>query len=277
MTAKLLLTVAGPVLAACVVLLAAWRPWRRVACAANCEWGLGVALVVGFLLGFFAQVGWAWTESPARWHGVAALALAVAVLSVMAALLPERSWTVGAWGVLAGGLGALLIRVPDVDAVATRAGLAVVILLLTVVSFPMARRRAGAMSLGLAVVFANLAGLLLTSRFAKLALMTGTLAAICMLAALLVLWSPRPKGDTSGSVVCSALIPTLALTGYAYDYDTFPAACWVLVVAAIPAVWAGELHALKRFPPWVSGGVSAVAVAIPCAVALLLALFAAFA
>ncbi len=226
---------------------------------------------MGFLLSFVAQEGWWWRGAPARWHGVAALALAATMLALMAAVLPKRRWTVGAWAVLAGGLGTLLIGLPGVDSLATRFGLGAVILMLTVVLAPVVRRRPVSTSVGLMVVFAALAVLLWTSHFAKLTIMTGSLAAICGLAALTVRANSATRVGISG-VVCGALIPTLALTGYAYDYDTVPAVCWMLAVVAIAGVWIGETPVVKRLSHWATGCICVAAVVVPCVVALLLAI-----
>jgi len=232
---------------------------------------MGLALVVGFLVGFVAQEGWAWRQSPARWHAVATLLLAVGVLGGVASLLPRPRWAAGMWSAFAAGLGMLLIRLPGADTVAMRAGLAVAILILTVLVIPFAQRRPVSISLGFTLVYATLAVLLGMSHFAKLAIITGNLAGICGLASLIALWGSRFAFGISGCLACGALIPTLALTGYAYDYDTFPMVCWVLVVGGTLGVWVGEYPALKRLPSWMYGSVSVGAVAILCAVAMALA------
>ena len=55
LTGTLLLRLVSPAVVGAIVLLVAWRPWRRSARRANGEWGTGLALVVGFLVGFVAH------------------------------------------------------------------------------------------------------------------------------------------------------------------------------------------------------------------------------
>lgn len=266
---ELILYVAGPVLAAWIVLLLAWRPWRRSIRAPDRDWATGPALATGFLIAFIAQVGWSWTESPARWHLLAVLALAATLIGAVAGCFPGGGWTVAGWGALAGVCGASLTGMPGVDSWAMRAGLGVSILLLTVIYEPLGRRRPISTLLVLMVALATLVGLLLISHFAKLALITCTFAATCAFAAILTAWNHRVDGIVGGVVVCSALIPAIALTGYAYDYQTVPVMSWILVVVATAAAWLAEVPVIKRAPRWLSGSVSVAAVAIPCTVALL--------
>ncbi len=273
MIAMFLLCVVLPALAACIVLVGAWRPWRRPSRGSTGAWGLGVALCVCTLLSFGALESWAPWAAPARWYGLLPLSLTTAMLGVLAHWLPTRRPTIVGAGVLLGASGALWIDLPGVGGAVERVGLAIVIFMLTVAMAPATRPpRATPQALALAVVFATLSGLLWTTHFAKLSLITGSLSASFGLAAGVAAACSRGALGISATLTCGALLPALALTGYAYDYDTIPVACWVLVVAAPACVWVGEHPLVKRLTDWRRGAIILAAVAVPCLIALVMAL-----
>ncbi len=179
-----------------------------------------------------------------------------------------------AFALVVGALTALLISLPDVDAWPWRVGHGVAVFALAISLGPVALRRRGVtVPLGLAVVLSSLSALLIKSYFAKLAIISGSIAGLCGAAAVVALMNPQFTIGRGGAVTTAALIPTVALIGYSYDYDTFSPACWILVSVAMIMLWVGELPIVRKRRPWAAGAIRLAAVLIPCAVALAIALW----
>src|SRR5690554_3982251 len=78
-------TLAPAMAAGLVVLLAAWRPWRRSPLAADGHWGNPVAFALGFLAAFVMVAGTRGFMLHERWHWLWLIACASAILGVISA------------------------------------------------------------------------------------------------------------------------------------------------------------------------------------------------
>lgn len=189
----------------------------------------------------------------AKW--ISALACIAAMGVAGAALLSfrlddvEDGWRFQralAAGLIAGGTVQLLLEVPGESARWTVARAAIAAAMLTLV-LSTGKARGPGIFLSLAFPAAALAGLLLLSGSAKLAVTAGSAAFVCGLLGLLAIPLRVTIGAAGIATMVVAMV-TLAAEGRAYDYDSFPSWIWLVVTVAPVAGLASELPLIRLLP-----------------------------
>jgi hypothetical protein len=268
---QLLLSVLLPALAAALVVVIA-RKTRRAEARDRGAWGVALAPAVAFVISFGFEAGWPGWPLPERWQWIAVLAAAAGLVGAGSTLAGPRGLLNVAVALAVGAIAGWAIRLPGLDGVGPRAALAAVVLGAVLLLDPIAARRPGpALPIGLAVVLAALSFVLLRSHNAKLAMTAGALSASAGTIGALTLIRLAPAGSRAGTTVFAALLPTLAMTGFAYDYGDLPPWCFALPAVAPLLLWIAEAPALARRPAPATL-LRVVLLLGPCLVAVLLAL-----
>ncbi len=265
----LLPAVVWPALAGGVLLVAAWRPWRREHARAGGTWGGAVGLGASLLLSHgLMKGGWPGTVPPDQWQWLLHLvpvAMAVGIFDASRRWPEALRWTVHlSLGALTGWLlvgpwleGFWLWRIA--------LGLNVVVLIRGL-DEPL--RRDGGPSLPLCLCVAAGGGslLLVMSFNGRLALLGAALAACLGVAVVLAWW--RPAVSLGGGItVLAVALPGLLYSGCFLAFSEIPRWTYVLVALGPLGIWAGELPPLKGRQPAVArvvavGVITAVAVAV---------------
>ena len=276
-----------------VVLALAWLPRWRKRPAHGAEFRFCFILVITFLFSFVLQEGAPTWPLGARWHAVLALLVGVSLVSwvwfrprrstgaaqplsfdqpcVADPVFPARGFL---FALFCGAMSTIVVRLPGHDTWPWRLGLGLIVCLLaTSLLATASRKRGAAIPLSLAGVLATLSVLLLTSHFAKLAIIVGCVAWLCGIAGVIAWIVPDFTIGSPAAATLATLIPTVALTGYSYDYDTFSPYCWLLVSSALFMLWAGGMGFVKKRSPRLAGVIQTAAVLAPCAAALAIALW----
>jgi hypothetical protein len=196
-------------------ILSAWPPATRWITAIACIMAMGCG---GSLLGLFAI------------HENGRGPLAAAILA----------------GAFSGGIVLALLALPGESTAGMTARTAVASGLLAMV-LSIGKVRGPGIFLSLAFPAAALAGLLLLSGSAKLAVTAGSVAFACGLLGLLSI-PLRITLGAGGVGVMTVALATLAAEGRAYDYESFPGWIWT-VVALSPLAGALADLALARLLP----------------------------
>jgi hypothetical protein len=241
-----------PAVIATAVLLLTWQPWHRDLPPERTAWGVGLALVAGYLVGHVGVDGrppWPPREAVDwLWY----LTFAAAALSLLDGwrrcpawlrwLLRTALWLSAVW-VLArpalrqGGGAVPALLVPAAVGLLFWAALAA-----------LARRLPGAaLPLALLPTAAGSAVLLYRCHSAKLAQLAGVVAA--SLLPVLARSCVRPA-LTMATAPVVLLLPGLWLTARLYAYTTPPAASLALLAAAALAAGVGCLPGVRRLPAW---------------------------
>ncbi len=266
----LLPAVVLPALASGLLLVAAWRPWRREHAGAGGTWGGAVGLGASILLSHgLMQGGWPGIVPPDQWQWLLHLvpvAMAVGILDASRRWPEALRWTVHlSLGALTGWLlvgpwlgGFWLWRIA--------LGLNVVVLIRGL-DAPL--RRGGGPSLPLCLCVASGGGslLLVMSFNSRLALLGAALAACLAVAAALAWW--RPAVSLGGGItVLAVALPGLLYSGCFETFSEIPRWTYVLVALGPLGIWVGELPPLKGRQRAVA---RVVAVAVITAVAVAVA------
>ncbi|MHC4416480.1 MAG: hypothetical protein ACYS0G_14505 [Planctomycetota bacterium] len=270
----LFLGVVVPAVVCGAFVIAARRPWRRKAPPADGRWGSAAGLGAAFLLAFFALEGrpglpphesWQWlaylvpaavavgiVEAAALWpvavRWSVRLALAAAAGWLLVGDWVERYWL---WRLVGGG--AVLALLAGLDCSAERAP-------------------GPSLPLSWCVAAAGAGALLLESQNAKLAQLSGALAASLGVMVALAWWRPAASPGRGAIPVFAVLLPGLLLSGYFLTFSEIPGWVFVLAAAAPLAVWSGRLLGSDRLRPGLAGALRVAAVAAVTIAALVIAL-----
>ena len=276
-----------------VVLALMWLPRWRKRPAHGAEAGFCFVLIITFIFSFVLQEGVPTWPLGARWHAVPVLLTGVSLVS-WAWFRPRRATDASRpvaldplcpadrvsllrgllFALFCGAMSTVVVRLPGHDTWSWRLGLGfIVCLLATSLLSTAVQKRGAAIPLSLAGVLATLSALLLISHFAKLAIIIGCVAWLCAIAGVIAWLVPHFTVGSPGAVTLATLIPTVALTGYSYDYDTFSPYCWILVSSSVFMLWVGRIGSVRRRSPRLRGVIQTLAVLAPCAVALAIALW----
>lgn len=149
-------------------------------------------------------------------------------------------------GLVAGGIVLGLLAIPGEATNWTMARAAIAAAMLSMI-LSVGKVRGPGIFLSLAFPAAALAGMLLISGSAKLAVTAGATAFACGLLGLLAI-PLRITLGAGGVATMSVATVTLAAEGRAYDYDSFPRWLWLVVVAAPLAGTVADLVAVRLLP-----------------------------
>jgi hypothetical protein len=229
---------------------------------------LGACAAAGGFLAGYAALG----EYHDPWHWLPWLGLAAAVVTAVPLPAPARA-------VLFAGVAALAawLLLPPVDENgqpwpwAVRLALPAGALALGLLA-PLVRRRPGPLVPALwALTAAAGAGVLERADLAKLAELTGVLAA-ALAGVALVAWRAPGRPVAHGAVpVAAVLLPGLMAEGRFQTFSAVPAASFALAAAAPLGLAVAELPGLRALPPRGRGAVRALAVLVPLSAAVALA------
>lgn len=152
-------------------------------------------------------------------------------------------------GLVAGGIILGLLAIPGTATAWTIARAAMAAAMLTMI-LSVGKVRGPGIFLSLAFPAAALAGLLLISGSAKLAVTAGATAFACGLLGLLAI-PLRITLGAGGIATMAVASVTLAAAGRAYDYESFPRWLWLVVVAAPLGGAFADLVAVRLLPGFI--------------------------
>lgn len=247
MTTLVLLALGLPVALSSLVLVGARRPWlgggrarggrdaSGLAAAAssrgNWAWGLAVALaMVASMLAQERRFDW---PPAARWHAVAYLGLAQALVAGLAQRMSRGVIIHVAAAAAMGALAGAVLRLPGLETTVARclvggamtaSGIAL--------TFASRAQRPDGVAIAVILVLVALCAMFMQRHFAKGALVCAAVSA-ALGVGLVLSWARWTGGfGVSGVLMVGALVPMLAATGYAYD-DAGPWRwTWALAAAA---------------------------------------------
>jgi hypothetical protein len=172
-------------------------------------------------------------------------------------------------GVIAGAIVLLVLEIPGEETgwIIARASIAAAILSMMI---GVGKVRGPGVFLSLAFPAAALAGLLLISGSAKLAVTAGAVAFACGLLGLLAI-PLRMMLGAGGVATVMVAITALAAQGRAYDYDSFPGWIWLLVTLAPVTGLIADLPIVRLLPALMRFALRVVPPILLAAAALLIA------
>jgi hypothetical protein len=258
-----------PALIAGVIMAIAWRPWQRGERAVQRgTWASPLTFGIGYLFSFVVVSGGV-DASLERWQWLGVLALAAGVAGLV--LEVGRRPSLRMWLIVAAVATAAvwMIDLPRVDAWIWRIGLGFTILVTYGVLDMLVRRPARiGLPIVLMVVFSVASGLVFQANFLKLALTTGSLAAVSGVLMVTTLLNRHAELGRGGVMFIAAVLPTLLLTGYAYDYADIPPWVFALPLIGLLATSVSAVPVVARRPVWLRITVQVALALIPCAVGL---------
>lgn len=274
----ILLGIGLPAIIAVVVLLVVALPWRKAAkWRVALSWGLGVG--AGLVAGFLAVIGTPgapWV--PEDWLLVAVMPAAIVVGVLAWAKLPTAvAWLLRA--IVSGGVPVLLCQsyLKQVggdfapwtagEAAAWMVGWAVVIF---IVWTALALRVQPGRAVPIAMMFvAGCTGMVVlmsdSQSIGQIGLALGAAMFGGVLASTLL---PRDKAAVGGVDVAWLVTAGLLILGRHYAEYEPTHAKWALLAGAPLLVWVAALPVVRRWPGWLAGSTSVVAVLIPTLIAV---------
>lgn len=226
-----------PVLLACAILIQGWWSGPRSWHAKPPAWPFPLALGLAFILVFVLQEGWPTWPPGERWHWLVPGVMACTLLGATARLFPMRG-RLRFTPELALALITFSLRFPEASEITPfdRILLAAGVLLATTAGrTAVLRRPAVQLPLLAWMMLGTLSVLILHASFAKLAIMTGAISAVCAALAVLTLLRRPSSLGIGAHLVIGFLVAVLATYGMAYDVGGHvPTGAWVLVVLALP-------------------------------------------
>ena len=248
--------------AALIVLLAAWRPWRRVDATRPRAgaWGGVVACTLAWITGYLmvnhrpppvpVEQGWQWLFF---------VCLAAGTIGLCGALLGNRPWiSVPVFAIAAATM--IPLPLPTAATIAGVAGLAVLTELLQ-------RRRPGPVNgLALTIALAGAAAVVMFSGNEKLfRLLAGLAVAVALVSALGMRRPAICPGPGTSTLIVALLVGTV-LSARFYSYSDISLWSYLLVCLAPLGLWAGEIPPLRRAHPVIGAAIRVAAVIVPTAV-----------
>jgi hypothetical protein len=275
--ARQALTVLLPAMVtAAAVLLAAWRPWQRAARVEHGDWGGALAVGLGFIAAFYFVAGARGFQLHERWHWLWMIANAAMALGVVASFARANSlMKILSGTALAGATGALFMPPGSAaNPVLWKAGLGASVLMVWMMSEPLAQRRRGvAMPIAMVIVLAGLSIIMLQTRQAGYSLLAAALSAMCGVATVIALLNPRFTFANGAMHVLSAMLASLCAIGWLYNFTDVPVWPFALLIVSPLMMWVGELPRLARLRPWQRAGITVAVATIPVAIAVGWAVF----
>jgi hypothetical protein len=269
MIRDVVLNVMLPAVIACAVMTLAWRPWRRGERAVvRGAWASPVAFGIGYLISFLVVSGGVDT-SLERWQWLGVLALIAAMAGVAIEQFRRPAWLAWVLVTLVGAAGVWMIDLPRVDAWSWRITLGVAIIA-TYAALSTVAQRPGRLGplIVLIMVFSVASVIVFQANFLKLALTAGSLGAMSGVLLLAVLANRNAMLGRGGATFIAAVLPTMLLVGYAYDYADIQAWVFVLPLIGLSAMALTAAPLIARRPAWQQAAVQVIAAVIPCAIAL---------
>ncbi|MHC5024474.1 MAG: hypothetical protein ACYTGG_11295 [Planctomycetota bacterium] len=273
---KVVFAVLAPGLAAGVLALLAWQPWRKRPSRPGGSWPGAVAVVGSFVASFVVVVGWPRIPPASLWHWVIAIVIAGGVVAILPDLLKPLRRLRRLAPIVAGAAAAgLFVPPPSVESPwVWRGVLGLAVAALGLLLEPLAARRPGAsMPLGLCIWVAGASVLVTEAGIATAGLIVA--ASSAALGSIVIVAWLRPSLDASGgtTVTVATLAPAALAVGWLWtrDFTHVTPASFVLVAAAPVGLWLGELTVVTRRRAWVAALLRAVLVAVPIAIAMILA------
>ncbi|MBC23350.1 MAG: hypothetical protein CMJ32_05470 [Phycisphaerae bacterium] len=222
----------GFVIVACAWRMRAIRNWGT--------WISGCGLVACFVMSMVLVSGFPWPPIDA-WKYVG-LVLLIQLLLALPMVRWPKSIALGALGVLlVSAVPALVLGIPGVGSMGWRIVMFVFLLVMILVTMPVAQRKGLSVPLSLWMPCSGLSVLLLLSGFAIAALITGAVAAFLGGMAVIGLVNGNYVIGRAGMFLVVSTLMMMSLVGYGYDYDSFPAWAWLIIPIAPVGLLAGEL------------------------------------
>jgi hypothetical protein len=257
------------------LLAAAWGVRRRKAEPAPL-WAGSIAVAAGFAAAYIALFGWPPLPPKEKWQWLPYLAVLSAVLNVV--LEWKRVPPFAGWATTIIVVLCACLLVPDWQEPwwVWCGGLGLVMIVLWAVLHAWAQRGLRA-SLPLALLIAATCGAFVLERAAtaKFAQLAGALAACCG-ACLVFSVFARTDRLVAGIVApCAILLPGLMSAGLFNHFSDVSAVSFVLPSVAPVGVWVAAVGPLRQLKAWKRVALTGVAVLVPAAIGLALAIAAA--
>lgn len=260
-----------PALAVAVAMLAAWRPWRQQY-GASVPWGAAVGLAAAFSITQFGLVGR--TSFPPRepYQWIVFVVLFAAALEVLVSSVRLPCCTRCPLRGLLAALTAWL-TVPAFHSHPSLAAwtvVAAVLILSRGLQNAALQVRGAAAPMAWLMAATAMAIVLERSANAKLAQLSGSLAAGMGVIFLMGLWKPTwPVAARAGSILAVAF-PALLVNGHATS-DEIPGIAYVLAGLSPLGVWLAAGHEMRRLSGWKRAIAAATGVLIPASIAVAIA------
>jgi hypothetical protein len=279
--AQIMTALAPAALLAAVIMLIAWRPWRRDVSAQGAKsaimgggyWAGPLACALGFLCSAVTlNNGWPGHPPRERWQWLFYMAIVALIIGVVAALWQPRGWIRLAIGAALGGSVGFLLHVPPSFAehqtswrYVLGGGTFLTWLSLDTISL---RRPGASIPLALWVVFTGLSVILLESRWALLALMDASVAATLGAIVLTAWLNPRVTLAHGAGHVLATLLSAILVLGWLYNRGDVPAVCYGLMAASPLMLWLAELRFITNLKAWQAAAIRFGTVSAPVAMAI---------
>lgn len=266
-----------PAVIAGVVWLVAWRLWNRQRPAPHGHWGGALALAAGYAAGYATLMGWPPFPANTAAQWLVYLALLAGAIGLAEPWWRGKAWL--RWGIWLGlggatawlQFGALVEHTwSTAQAVLWIGGLALATAALCAALDALAERRDGAsLPLALWLTAATTSAVLLLTKSALLGQLAGSIAGIFGAATVLAWWAPSIRLSRGAMTVFGLLFVALLSQGHLYSELSLWGA--LLLYLAPFAAWLGETERVKTMVPARGVLVRMGLVAIPAAIALLIA------
>lgn len=260
-----------PLAISLVMLLIAWRPWRRgdEGLPPRGLWGGAMAIGLGLAAAMAVFPQWPGVPPGTRWQWLQVAAVGAAIVGVVAATIEQSSRRGLPLRVVIGlalaALATWTLRPPgDVERPELwRGGLGVAVLIWWLLMEPLALRLRGpwvALALTLSGVAAS--ALILQAGFSKLAILVGGMAATLGPAFVFSLWNSRGSLAGGGMAATAVLLPMSLTIGYFYmeHEPALPLGSFAVITLAPLALWLTQVPALQKMCSWHRGALAALAV-----------------
>lgn len=232
----------------------------------RCVFG-AVAIGGGFLISFRLQEGLPAIPPTQRWHWLALMAAAAAIVGCIHGLYARSLIGRVITGLALGAIAMLMLQpLPAFENHwLWKAGLGVGVFMLWIAMDSYALRRPGHLApLGMMLTFsAASVALVLAASSAKFAMLVASLA--CMSGAIFAVTLVARKFSIAGGAmaVMATMLPAWMMMAHFYDYEkTYPPIAFALIAIAPLALWLGELKPVKRLGGWKSWLVTVAAVVV---------------
>lgn len=278
-TREMLYTAGVPAAVALLVLVAAWRPWRREHPVMRGHWGAALAAGVAFLAAYALLDGEvpAWPPTQAR-HWLFYLAAGLTVVALLDAaghaFLHIPVWVRAEIALLASGLLVLCLFFsllqgdtwPASASAQWMVGMTVVLHLAWVSTEMLVSRLPRGTGPAVLWVFTSGAALVL---MLSGSLVYGRLAGVMAVAAFVTfVVSLASRGFSLSRGAVTIIIPvTVAILFLGYHLAELDAANAALLLGAVMLPWLARLPVLVRRPPWVRETVAVALAVLPVLVA----------
>ncbi len=272
---QILFGVLLPAFIAAAMFILGWRIWRRRNPYEQGHWAGAAAFTLAFAFSWISEKGVGSLRPVDKAGWIVYLPLAAGLIGLLAALWRRPKWAPWLAGLLLIPAAALLTKPIDNPTYALLGlpGLCGAVLVCWLLLEPLAARRPGAsLPLAFMVFFTGLSIFAFMTDATSWPIVLGAMSGVGG-AALVAAWLNPRLSFQRGATPLLAALPAAVLWQRAwYYYGEAPWFAFVLPLTAFGLLWLGELPLITKRPPWMGVVVRGLLVAIPVAIAVILAM-----